>query len=169
MEVIDNFLPEGIFRYIRNCCISKNEAKLAYYIGNTNDWDDRINFTCNIQDPNHPHADLFMPIVAEVASRLSIDPMSLMRIRVAITPQAKANDIKARHIDNDIPHWAALFYLNDSDGDTVFWKGGVGDEIIERVTPKSNRVVIFDGSTYHSSSSPCDAEFRAVVNLNFAK
>lgn len=162
------FLPEGIYNYIKNCCISKDEAKIPYHIGRTNLNDDRINFTCLIDNPNDPNAELFMPLAVEVASRLGIDPMSLMRIRVAITPQSKTNEIKVKHIDNLNPHWVAIFYLNESDGDTIFWKSLEEDKVINRVTPKENRVVIFDGATYHSSSTPCKAEFRAVINLNFA-
>jgi len=40
-------------------------------------------------------------------------------------------------------------------------------EILERVTPKRNRLVIFDGSHFHSSSTPTTQQMRWAINYNF--
>ena len=50
------------------------------------------------------------------------------------------------HVDMDGEHHTAVYYVNDSDGDTI-----IGDE---KVSPKANRVVIFDGKTLHNGHSP---------------
>ena len=71
------------------------------------------------------------------------------------------------HIDAECPHTTALYYVNDSDGDTHFFdeQGNVSDT----VTPKKGRLVIFDGHTYHASSCPVQSSHRVVINFNYVK
>ena len=38
-----------------------------------------------------------------------------------------------------------------------------------RVTPKANSLVMFDGSTLHTSTSPTKHKNRIIINSNFAK
>ena len=68
------------------------------------------------------------------------------------------------HVDNYMPHIVCLYYVNDADGDTVLFSND-RKTIIQRITPKKNRVVIFDGSIPHASSTPTKFK-RAVINYN---
>ena len=68
------------------------------------------------------------------------------------------------HIDMKEKHKVILFYLNDSDGDTYFYDKD--HNIIDSVTPKENRAVLFDGSILHSSSKPVEFAKRIVLNIN---
>ena len=63
------------------------------------------------------------------------------------------------HVDMDGEHHTAVYYVNDSDGDTI-----IGDE---KVSPKANRVVIFDGKTIHNGHSPCEHNNRIIINSNY--
>ena len=67
------------------------------------------------------------------------------------------------HVDNENPHKVILYYINDADGDTFFFKD---DEIIHRETPERGKLVIFDGSIYHSSSPP-SKNIRMTLNINY--
>ena len=58
-----------------------------------------------------------------------------------------------------------MLYLNDSDGDTIIFDENF--KIKKRITPKKNRVVIFDGITYHTGCHPCKNDKRIVLNVNF--
>lgn len=58
-----------------------------------------------------------------------------------------------------------LYYVNTSDGDTLFFDDN-GNET-DRVTPKSNRAVIFDSTIMHASSSPRKTDTRIVINTVF--
>ena len=40
-------------------------------------------------------------------------------------------------------------------------------ELLQEVEPKSNRMVIFDGSHYHSSVTPTKTQLRYVINYDF--
>ena len=80
------------------------------------------------------------------------------------------------------PHWdhdtdacfSALYYVNDSDGDTYFFnktkdQGHDNVQIVKQVTPKKGTCVIFDSNQYHASSNPIISERRVVVNAVFYK
>lgn len=71
------------------------------------------------------------------------------------------------HIDIDgTPHEVFLLYLNDSDGDTFFFEN---NKILQTVKPKRNRLVLFDGSILHASSSPIKSNKRQVINVDFLR
>jgi hypothetical protein len=71
--------------------------------------------------------------------------------------------VQKPHIDTTNSHLACLYYINDSDGDTVFYNK---DKEIKRVSPKKGRIVFFDGLIKHSGSRPKD-NHRAIINFNF--
>ena len=65
------------------------------------------------------------------------------------------------HFDEDTPHSSLLYYINESDGDTIFFNNG---KEIQRVSPKKNRLVISNGPIAHCSSNPIKTELRYVLN-----
>lgn len=67
-----------------------------------------------------------------------------------------------KHIDSPKPHKVLLYYVNDSDGHTVLYDG---DNVIERIPPKKNRAIVFDGNILHASSRPTK-NARCVINFN---
>ena len=87
----------------------------------------------------------------------------------------KDRSIDTPHVDADVDHIVILYYVNNSDGDTVIYKNLFEsydniprqNELIElkRVTPKAGRVVIFNGRHWHTSNQP-EYDIRCVVNYN---
>jgi len=69
------------------------------------------------------------------------------------------------HIDRDIPHYVLLYYINNSDGDTILFEGDEKTEL-KRVSPKQGRAIFFDGSIPHCGSTS-GVSSRAVINFNF--
>lgn len=63
------------------------------------------------------------------------------------------------HIDFPFPHLVALYYVNTNNGYTIF-KNGNKIESIE------NRLLIFDGSIEHASTTSSD-NVRINININF--
>lgn len=78
------------------------------------------------------------------------------------------------HVDDIEPHMVLLYYVNDSDGDTLlsdtrYVSGnpdhGVDAKVIKRISPKKGRAILFDGSIYHAASIPKKG-LRCVLNFN---
>ena len=82
------------------------------------------------------------------------------------------------HIDIDLnipePNLAcvAIYYVNDSDGDTVIFNEESGTPIDQltikqRVASKKGRLVIMPSRFLHAGSHPIDSPYRFVINYNF--
>lgn len=69
------------------------------------------------------------------------------------------------HTDLSLPHLVLLYYVNDSEGDTIFFKEDKITEI-ERVSPKKGRIVVFDGSIPHCGTR-INTSVRSAINFNF--
>ena len=92
----------------------------------------------------------------------SIDTIFLQRVFLQ-TPSKKSY-IPKSHNDLKYPHWVCLYYVNDADGDTIFYDDKKNE--IKRVTPKKGRIAFFDGSIRHSSGIPVNNK-RIVINICF--
>ena len=93
------------------------------------------------------------------------------------------NDMDSIHIDRDNPHISIVYYINDSDGDTKFYKinnGNISEwqnyvsnrnykkfSEIKSVSPKKGKVVVFNGMIPHHSTYPKIGN-RYVINFNTA-
>ena len=94
-----------------------------------------------------------------------VRPNSIMRIRAGMyLPMLNKPDYNDPHIDADIPHTVILYYVNDCDGDTYFFDND--NNVVDTVSPKKGRIVVFDGNTIHASSQPSKG-VRVTLNLNF--
>ena len=85
-------------------------------------------------------------------------------------PLIKRKEFDNPHIDVSYEHMVVLYYVNDSDGDTYIFDKVLGDRtgelnVIQKVTPKKGRVLVFNGNQYHSSSGPTE-NVRCVINYN---
>ena len=80
----------------------------------------------------------------------------------------KREDVDTPHTDIPVDHFVMLYYVCDSDGDTIIYNEQVKSNnytIQKRVTPKQGRVVLFDGSYYHTAEQPLNS-IRCVVNYD---
>ena len=69
------------------------------------------------------------------------------------------------HTDMDKPHNVYLYYVIDSDGETILFKK---KKIYKKIQPKQGRLLIFDGSLVHTASQP-KKNIRCVINFNVEK
>tara|TARA_B100001939_G_C16928811_1_gene612997 strand:+ start:417 stop:1016 length:600 start_codon:yes stop_codon:yes gene_type:complete len=107
------------------------------------------------------------PIIKEIASFIKVDKINVDRIKINLqNPIFDSNKDKHNtpHTDDRKNHLAAIYYGNDSDGDTFFFEK---DKIIKRVNPVTGRLVIFDGSIMHAGRHPINNSYRVVINFNF--
>ena len=138
------------------------------------------------EDKQHSHAASFnnkkMSDIHEIGSNIlntfakkhGIEIKEILRIKANILNKTdKQNHIHPPHVDMNIPHMVLLYYVNDSDGDTVIFDQVYHSEkkpeltVNRTISPKAGSAIMFDGLTYHSSSSPKNAKERIVLNINF--
>lgn len=76
------------------------------------------------------------------------------------------------HVDYVKPHKVLLFYLNESDGDTVMFNEkypNTFDKLTEykRITPMKYKVLNFDGFQWHANYNPVKSISRLVLNVDY--
>lgn len=148
-----------------------------------------IGFVHVLLDTNNnvesPWLNSFLPLCDAITDSLG-HPIEFFRLRLAlITDIGKEGHHNAPHTDSEEDHYAALFYLHDSNGDTTFfdqyddpangsledrwWKARTQEYTIQKkVTPKANSLFVFDGHQFHSSTNPYgDHQYRVTLNINF--
>lgn len=103
----------------------------------------------------------------------------IIRSRIDMTMYNPEGYLHGVHTDlPGLSHWSAVYYVNDSDGETYIYdaheddvsinKADLSEENIKhRVEPKANRIVIFDGNYYHTGHSPSKHKNRIIINSNF--
>ena len=69
---------------------------------------------------------------------------------------------------------SAVYYINDSDGDTVIFNEKYSSSadikkltVLERIRPEAGKVVIFPSTQLHASSNPINTNARYVINFMF--
>jgi hypothetical protein len=68
------------------------------------------------------------------------------------------------HLDQQFPHVVCVYYVNDSDGDTLIFDKD--RRVTQRIQPKKGQAVFFNGMLEHASSCPKE-NLRMIVNYNF--
>lgn len=107
--------------------------------------------------------DLFMSPLIEYLHRSNQKLGALHRMRLGMTLNNSNEEHNNKHIDFNFAHQVGLYYLNDSDGDTLVWD----DDIVTRVSPKKGTFFVFDGAFPHASSCPKEHSTRIVLTYNF--
>ncbi len=116
---------------------------------------------------------MFLPMLKEAIRRVGLkqEETGILQGRsfLQLPRNIQREDVDTPHIDiNRKKHLVALYYVCDSDGDTIIYNERVKSEnytIKRRVTPKQGRMVIFDGTLYHTAEQPLHST-RCVVNYN---
>ncbi len=120
----------------------------------------------------------FAKVILEIFNDLHLDrydqcirAKNLMRIRCnLIPPQKRISYYNSTPIHTDqvhadgttnVDHLVMLYYINDSDGETILRNVG-------KIKPKKGRIVIFDGSILHKAKYPVKG-YRCILNFNFRK
>ena len=101
---------------------------------------------------------------------------AIIRSRGDMTTYTSKNFVHRPHIDYDFPHISSIYYVNESDGDTIFYNQRANNineinnlnlQEYKRVAPKANRLVVFEGDIVHTGSSPINFKKRILINSNF--
>jgi 2-oxoglutarate-Fe(II)-dependent oxygenase superfamily protein len=126
---------------------------------------------------------LLLPLLLVALDKAKLTLNQLIRVRLGMFPRTLQ---EARHhnphVDFYEPHLVGLYYLNDSDGDTVVFNE-TSDKVsleqsvtytndnafteLTRIAPKKGRMAFFDGKHYHASMHPRQHSHRMVATFDF--
>jgi hypothetical protein len=108
---------------------------------------------------------IFEKSILNIINKFNLNNKIITRIRIGKTMSIGKKYINNLHIDQKENHQTILYYLNNSDGNTYFYKKDK-KTIDKQITPEQNKAVLFDGLTYHASSKPVKNMYRIVLNIN---
>ena len=118
---------------------------------------------------------LFTPMLSKACQHLKMPEVEVLQGRSFLQFPLKNIDtsvVDTPHIDLDEgdEHIVVLYYVIDSDGDTIIYNERTESSSYtekQRVSPKQGRVVIFEGGQYHTAQQPQNGT-RCVVNYNLS-
>ena len=114
---------------------------------------------------------LFLDLIKKSCSKLKIKEVDALQGRsfLQLPTNIKREDVDSPHTDMPHSHFVMLYYVCDSDGDTIIYNeksiSEKGLTVQKKITPKQGRVVLFDGSLYHTAQQP-NHNLRCVVNYD---
>jgi len=131
---------------------------------------------------DHNHMYPFMkPLIHMLGQQLGKKINRVHRMKINHTcpqPNFTENNYNIPHTDDPDPKkFTAIYYINDSDGDTFIFNEMYNTEwqtkptekltIAKRVTPKAGTAVVFPATQLHASSNPIKTKSRWVLNILF--
>lgn len=179
LTIIDNYLPEEVFKQIRYDVLDPNKPQHVHVNWNIAGILSNSTKPSNFQFTNTCYIDLKYPNKTPgiVDSRCFkyllpllkfINPYILLRVKTNVTTLQPAKDIKQRYfhldVEDDVLHkgMTAIYYLNTTDGPTVFEDPDIAD-----VRCVENRIMVFPNHWRHSIQKHTDKMYRSVVNINW--
>lgn len=176
MNVIDDFLPPSLHNIVKEEVLG---GSFPWFFRHTVAYSDKdlphnFQFTHSFYRDDRVNSDWYRvvePMMFILEEKLKIKLKQINRIKANLTTQNPLLDPKV-NIHQDLPtkecgenkYMTLLYYVNDSDGDTLF-SDETKQNIIDRVTPKENRAVWFDSRLWHASSPPVENKRRVVINF----
>jgi len=168
--VVDNFLDQESFTALRNSIVGNREYPWYVCSSVANVPEDIKGFKPEYENNfwSWYAIHLVYATVPQSSSfdyvfqlfRPLMDIKALIRIKVNYYPYTSEIKEHAKHIDYDYRHKGAVFSLNTCDGFTRMSNG-------DKVDSVANRMVFFDPSEYHNSSTTSNDKGRYNINFNY--
>jgi hypothetical protein len=179
MKVIDNFLPQAYQDALSELMLNAdfpwylNKSTISNFYKTDRQFESG-QLTHGFFKDGQIYSQFFQrvePILYYLMLSENIRTDNLIRIKANLNYQNNAipgDGHYPLHTDSskDTNYTTCVYYVNDSDGDTLFFSSDLKTETA-RVSPKKGRLVMFDGSTFHAGQAPKTNEVRCVINLNF--
>ena len=128
--------------------------------------------------PSSEHTSFLLPLLLQIQDLSGASTILRARGDMVLRTGEKAG--YPAHIDiYEEPHMSAVFYIGDSDGDTIIYEETQNDRVspprcppdtlteMERTTFKPNRLVLFRGEHWHTGGPPLHSARRVIINSNY--
>lgn len=187
--IIDNnFLPEGAAKAIENEIVYKRP--FFFNPGEITDGDfsplpqrvigdmfeDHPFFAAgtNSDHESSPIFDIGMYLLSMFCQKNNLEPYDIGRVKSNLTPMSLSKKSAWPHIDSRADHFVFLYYVNDSDGDTVLYENTFNETVYNQedlivkqtIKPEAGKAILFNGKFFHGITPPQKTNYRCVVNIN---
>ena len=165
-RIIDNVLPDDQADLLEQYFITSNEFnewKFISFVANNNDDHklDHFYFQHIIYKQPEGKLKIESPVLDRVNHLLHIiNYKALLRAKANLYTNVGKIVEHEPHVDYNFHHHSALYFVNTNNGYTTLAGG-------KKVESVKNRLLIFDGSTSHFSSTCTDQQVRVTLNFNF--
>jgi hypothetical protein len=142
IKVIDGFLNDSYHKEILNLL---NGPSFPWYYQNNLTYVDQkgalndfgfSHLFVNEDGPKSSYYNLILPFILKVKDE--IKAKKVIRCRGDMTVLSLKKYVHQYHTDFNFPNIASVYYVNDSDGETIF------KESKKSIKPKANRLIIFE-------------------------
>jgi len=174
---LPNYLPKSLQDYLENY-LTSNDFQWHFLKDVTTEQSNNVPgfhhtpFKDGV--PNSIHYDSILFLSHYIRNTLNLDNLVLHRVRYGMNIKSSTQlEYNTPHLDfpDDFPHkhYTALYYVNNSDGDTFIFnekKRSKNYSVLEKISPEKGKMCIFDGEHFHASSCPKKSNYRIVITLN---
>ncbi len=165
-EIIKNFLYDtGQWSFVKDVSVKDNKQQRPGF---------KIIF-----NQLHPSIDL---VLKRTIKKLKLKNPTLLEARsflqLPLDKKYIGEGVDTPHLDRTTPHWSFIYYVEDSDGDTIIYdyKSKNENDIpyfedikeLKRIKPKQGTIVAFDGLHWHTAEQPTKNK-RCIINFNVNK
>jgi hypothetical protein len=125
--------------------------------------------------PSSDYTSIMNPILDSLVEKLRCK-IEVERVKVNLLLKHFDNTHHTPHVDVEVEDYknikSLIYYVNDSDGDTYFFKETAPRSnevatVMKQITPKKGKAVMFNVDNFHASSSPVSTNYRIVLNIVF--
>lgn len=159
-DVIDNYLPEEEFVELQKLFLSNNFP--WYFSANVATTQDKGLHFYMIHRfyKEHQWMSRYNDVINPFLHKLKTKLRGIIRIKANLYPWSSELFVHPAHFDFEYPHQAAIFSINTNNGYTALEDGS-------KVKSVANRMLFFDGSRPHSSTTCTDAKARINIGFNY--
>ena len=159
-QIIDNYLSDKIFKDLQTSIVW-NHTFPWYFCTTVSGVEEEIDAyygTHMIYDKGKPLSNFYNKLVPIV--NLLPNFRALIRIKANFYPRTESIYEHGSHTDYDFKHNGAILYLNTCDGFTRL-------ENNIKINSIENRLLLFDSSRKHNSSTTTNKSGRFNININY--
>ena len=179
IKILDNIIPKKEQNFIKNTLLDNAEFPWTFVN------DVSIKNNKHQRRPGFKHIFRNTNLVESIINKADLKLKTKSKVlevrsflQLPLEEKFRGKGIDTPHLDRYEPHLVILYYVNDSDGETVIYNYKSKDENdipyfedvkeLKRITPKQGRIVVFDGRYWHTAEQPTN-NIRCIININIDK
>ena len=189
-DVLENTLTSKNFLWSRSnkTAIPTEDGRGVIFDKNTLDEGQMVHSFFGYDQEQENHSEYFNLVKPVMYFIEAVDTPHIVRIKANMLtknsnwPEGKHNpihtDISLEDDEERAKFMTALYYVNDSDGDTLFFDRSYRGEEVEddnnlkifaRYKPKKGTLLVFNSELYHASTPPKEHDTRIVISFVFMR